>query len=346
MARLKVLVEKSDALNALGQQHLSSEEETWLRRVTFADQVDVVWARDVGKPLTEAVRDASFMLTENGPITADVIAAGKQLRFIQNAGGRYPNVDVKAARRAGVPVAVISLMSSASVAEHAIILMLALSKKLLVADRLNRAGHNPQNIPSVHTTQTQRVLNWVSLVGSQPIYHKTLGIIGMGDIGSEVAKRARAFEMRLLYYQRHRLSPEEEKSWGVEYRSLQDLVREVDILTIHCPFTPETERMIGAKELRAMKPGAFLINTARGNIVDQDALYEALKNGLIAGAGLDVFKYEPAPADEPLFQLENVVVTPHLASGGTATIKSDVELIFANVGRSLRGEAIEGVVNQ
>jgi phosphoglycerate dehydrogenase-like enzyme len=171
------------------------------------------------------------------------------------------------------------------------------------------------------------------------VFVKTLGIVGLGEIGTELAKRAHAFDMKILYYKRRRLSEEAERELGIEYCSLDDLLRESDFVSLHVPHTKETDKLIGQRELALMKPSAFLINTSRGGVVDEDALYEALASKTITGAGLDVFREEPLPASSPLLKLDNVVLTPHIGGGsGEPNLYKEIHDVLANVDRVARGE--------
>ncbi|MBI2862004.1 MAG: hypothetical protein HYX89_04210 [Chloroflexi bacterium] len=345
MAKLKVAVQKSDFLTMQLAKKLSPEEEKRFREVTLADQLDIVMAGEPEK-LQQEIVDADFLITENQPITAELIARAKQLRLIQNGGLRHNAIDLEAARRAGIPVCVTAMPGDIRVAELALLLMMALSTKLLQADQAVRRGDNPRGLasqPALNWSQYIRTLNWVGLAGLSILHQKTLGIVGLGEIGGHVARLARAFEMRVLYYNSRRHSPEDEQKLEVEYRPLRDLMAEADIVSLHVGQTPATVGLIGAREIAAMKPTAFLINTARGANVDQDALYEALAARRIAGAGLNVFREEPLPTGHPLTQLDNVILTPHI--GGGQSVWWTGETIFANIKRALRGEPLQGVIN-
>jgi len=182
------------------------------------------------------------------------------------------------------------------------------------------------------------------------VYHKTVGIIGMGDIGMAFAERARAFGVRLLYFKRQRMPAEEERRLGIEYASIEELLRASDFVSLHVPHTKETDKMLGAKEFALMKPTAYLINVSRGGIIDEGALCEALKNKVIAGAGLDVFELEPVPKDSPLLELDNVILTPHSAAiyPTGSNILYDVQRASENLfsimsgGPLIHGEIVNG----
>ena len=268
--------------------------------------------------------EADFILVAMTPITAEVIAATPRLKLIQHQGVGYDNIDVAAAARAGVPVALTPEGTSSSVAEHVILLILSLYRNLLTAHRTLRQG---------------RWLQWELRPESYDLRDKRLGIVGMGRIGREVAQRARAFECRLLYYDIIRAPAEVEADLGVVFIPFDDLLAQSDIVTLHVPRNDSTRGMIGSAELACMQPTALLINTARGGLVDEDALYQALTTGQIAGAGLDVFAVEPATADHPLVQLDNVVATPHIAAGTRDALVVKMKAAFANMQRVAQGQA-------
>ncbi len=277
----------------------------------------------------EVVGDADFILVAATPLTAETIAAASRLRLIQHQGVGYDRTDVAAAARAGVPVALTPEGTSEPVAEHAILLILSLYRNLLKATRTLRQG---------------QWLQWELRPQSYDLLGKRVGVVGLGRIGREVAKRARAFECQLLYYDVMRASAEVEAELGVRYAPFDELLAEADVVTLHVPRTKETQSMIGAAELARMKPTALLINTARGGLVDEKALYRALTNGQIAGAGLDVFAIEPPGPDHPLLQLDNVVATPHIAAGTCDALATKMRAAFANMQRVARGQAPNHVV--
>jgi glyoxylate reductase len=178
------------------------------------------------------------------------------------------------------------------------------------------------------------------------IHHATLGIVGCGRIGLEVAKRARGFDMKVLYYDAVRRKPEEEREFGLEYvPNLHDLLSRADFITVHVPLTPETRHLISTAEFAAMKPTAVFVNTSRGPVVDQKALYQALKSGQIFAAGLDVTDPEPIPMDDPLLTLENVIIAPHIASASVATRTKMALMAAANLIAGLKGEMPPNCVN-
>ena len=247
-----------------------------------------------------------------------------KLKLVQLLSAGYDRVDIEAARRAGVPVCNNGGANSTAVAEHAILLMLAVSRRL-VWQHENVAGGRWRG-------------NNSSDVKLFEVYNKTLGIVGLGTIGRKTAKLARAFGMRVQYYDVTRISEEHAEQIGVRFALLEELLKTSDIVSLHVPLLAETKHMINAERLKMMKPSAFLINTCRGPVVDERALIEALGNGTIAGAGLDVFDQEPPPPGNPLFALPNVTLTAHFAGPTWDTQFSRFRNAFDNCQRVARGE--------
>lgn len=232
-------------------------------------------------------------------VPASLIAAAPRLRGIVKYGVGVDNIDLAAARQRGIPVANCPDYGSGTVADHAFALMIALARRLTLQDaRFRAAGW----------FWPEERFCGVDLEG------KTLGIIGFGRIGRKMARRAAGFDMRIVahdpYIDQTAATAEGVK---VELVSLDELLSQSDFVSVHCVLTPETNKLLGTKELRAMKPSAYLIDVSRGAIIDEDALLHALRAGWLAGAGLDVFDHEPLAADHPLLAIPNVVVTPHLA---------------------------------
>lgn len=248
--------------------------------------------------LAREIRDCSGLLVRTAPIPASVIEAGPGLKVIARHGVGYENIDVAAATRRGIPVAITADANALSVAEHVLVLMGALAKRLVEYDGATRKGD----------WEIRNSYRAIDLSG------KVLGILGMGRIGSLVCKKARAaFDMEVLAYDP--VVPREgmERAGARVVGSIPELLQASDVVTVHTPLTPETRGLIGEAQFKLMKPAAFLINTARGPVVDEKALFTSLKEGRIAGAGLDVFDEEPPDPKHPLFNLPNVVLTPHSA---------------------------------
>jgi phosphoglycerate dehydrogenase-like enzyme len=273
--------------------------------------------------VAEVLHDADFVLVATTPLPAAALAGAKRLRLIQHQGVGYDKTDVAAATRLGIPVALCPAGTSIGVAEHVFLLILALYKRLRVAEAALRGGS---------------WLQWELRAGSYELAGKTLGLVGLGRIGREVTVRARAFAANVIYYDVARAGPEVEQSLGVQFTPFAELLAETDIISLHLPLNPATRHIIGAPELRLMRPPAVLINTARGPLVDEAALVAALQAGQIAGAGLDVFEAEPVSASDPLLKLPNVVLTPHIAAGTADALVVKMKACFANMLRVSRGE--------
>jgi phosphoglycerate dehydrogenase-like enzyme len=218
------------------------------------------------------------------------------------------------------------------VAEFAVMSMLALAKEYTRAysDTIKQVWL-PDLQPTL-TTQTQYAYNWVKLEKFDTIYGKTAGIVGLGTIGKAVAKLLRPFGVEVLYTDVRRLSEAEEKELGIKQVDLEELLRLSDFVTLHLRLNEDTENFMGEREFGMMKSTAFFINTSRGRVVDEDALYHALSSGGIAGAALDVFWTEPLPSDSPLWRLDNVIITPHVAgTPASSAVQTEAELIAQRI---------------
>lgn len=262
-------------------------------------------------------------------INREVFEAGTKLKIVANMAVGYNNIDLEAAKEYDVIVTNTPGVLTETTADLAFALLLATARKLISAENEIRKG------------------NWTSWAPMRftgmDVGGATLGIIGMGRIGEAVARRAKGFDMQVLYHNRNR-KPDAEIEYGLEFRELDTLLKEADFVIILAPFTPETAGMIGARELDLMKNTGVLINVARGGIVDEAALYNALKNGTIWAAGLDVFEKEPIPLDHPLLTLPNVTVLPHI---GSASIKTRLAMMNLNaqaITDVLEGRKPKGIV--
>lgn len=262
-------------------------------------------------------------------INREVFEAGTKLKIVANMAVGYNNIDLEAAKEYDVIVTNTPGVLTETTADLAFALLLATARKLISAENEIRKG------------------NWTSWAPMRftgmDVGGATLGIIGMGRIGEAVARRAKGFDMQVLYHNRNR-KPDAEAEYGLEFRELDTLLKEADFVIILAPFTPETAGMIGARELDLMKNTGVLINVARGGIVDEAALYDALKNGTIWAAGLDVFEKEPVPLDHPLLTLPNVTVLPHI---GSASIKTRLAMMNLNaqaITDVLEGRKPKGIV--
>ncbi len=259
-------------------------------------------------------------------VTRELIEAGARLRVIGRAGTGVDNIDLKAATEHGVIVVNAPTANCVAAAEHTIALLLALARNIPQADQAMRRGEWDRH----------------RFVGTA-ITDKTLGLIGFGRVGSEVARRAKGLGMRVIAYDPY-MPAERARALGVELRSLEDVLQEADFVSLHVPLTEETRHLMNARTLALMKPGSYLINVSRGGVVDEEALYQALQSGHLAGAALDVFSEEP-PRDNPLVGLPNVITTPHLgASTAEAQVGVALEVAEAVIA-ALEGRLPPTVVN-
>jgi len=304
-----------------------------LPRLQAAAEVDV-WPEESPPPHDELVRraaDADALLTMlSDRIDAAVLDAGRRLRVVANMAVGYDNVDVPAATARGILVTNTPGVLTETTADLAWALLLAAARRVAEGDRLTRTGGWKAWHPSF-------------LLG-RDVHGATLGIVGLGQIGLAVARRARGFDMRLLYHSRTR-RPEAESELGLEFVELEQLLKESDFVSLHVFLSPQTRHLIGERELALMKPTAVLVNTTRGPVVDQRALYRALKERRIAAAGLDVAEEEPIPLDDPLLTLDNVTITPHVGSASVATRGKMAAMAVENVLAVLRGEQPPNCVN-
>jgi len=286
-------------------------------------EMDVV---EAGTPeFTAALPDAEYYVGfPRAELSTDFFKAAPRLKLVQLISAGYDRLDVEAARRAGVPIANNGGANSVAVAEHTLLLMLAVYRKL--------SWHHANVV-----TGKWRVGDFAS----HRLYElegKTLGIVGLGTIGKKVARRAAAFGLRIQYYDIVRLPEDAEDALGVRFALFPELLRTSDIVSLHVPLNKVTRNLIGARELGLMQPSAVLINTCRGPVVDETALHAALTGGRIAAAGLDVMVQEPPLANHPLFALENVTFTPHMAGPTWENWTKAFRNAFDNVQRVARGE--------
>jgi phosphoglycerate dehydrogenase-like enzyme len=275
--------------------------------------------------LKAAVADADHALWWDVPVTAEIVAAAPKVKLFHKWGVGIDNIDMEACRARGIRIARTTGSNAVPVAEYTIGLMIALGRRIPWAHASTAAGGWEKN----------EVWRRSLLLSG-----KTVGIIGLGSIGKGVAKRLRGFECTILYHNRNRLPADEEAALGVAYRPLDALLAESDVVSLNCPLTPETRGMIDAAALRRMKPGALLVNVARGGVVVEADLIGALREGRLAGAAVDVFDEEPPPRDHPLLHMDNVLVTPHTASTARENSRRSVLHWLGNMQRVSRGEEV------
>jgi D-3-phosphoglycerate dehydrogenase len=311
----KVLV--SDAISDLGLQKLTEAEDVEVVKRTGLTEAELV--QMIGE------YDALLVRSQT-QVTANIFAAASRLKVVGRAGVGVDNIDLQAATERGVIIINAPDGNTISTAEHSFAMIMAIAR----------------SIPQAHKKTTDGVWDRKTFVGVE-LRNKILGIIGMGRIGSEVAKRAKAFGMEIIAFDPF-LSEERAEKLGVKLGSVPDVIRQADFITVHTPLTKETKHLISHKEFKQMKDGVRIVNCARGGIIDEKALYDAIVSGKVAAAGLDVYEVEP-PIDNPLFKLPQVVATPHL---GASTVEAQENVaidVSDEVLHILRAEPFKNAVN-
>lgn len=288
---------------------------------------------DDQESLRAALPEAEGLIVESLKVGPEELAAAPKLKIVQKFGADLRNIDLDACAKRGIVVKPLRRRVNVAVAEHAFAMMLALSKRLcelnrkIDEDSLKSAGFSPKLYDPAHCGKS----NWARVRGLGTLQGATYGAVGLGEIGREVAARARAFEMDVLYYQRNRLPPEVETPLGATHCGLEEMLERADFVTVHLPHNAQTEGMIGRDQFARMKPGAILVNIARAPIVDRDALIEALESGQLGGIGMDVHYKEPGDPDDPLLKFDNVVLTPHTAVASRWNGAWDMEELAGNI---------------
>jgi D-3-phosphoglycerate dehydrogenase len=274
--------------------------------------------------LVESVKDCDAMIVGVEKITEPVIRASAKLRIITKHGAGVDNIDVKAASRRGIILTSATGANGDAVADLTMGLFLSLARQIPLADRSVKEN------------------GWPRIIGTQ-VNDKVLGIIGLGQVGKKVARRAWGFAMKILAYDvvKDKTFASE---YGIQYASLEKVLAESNFVSIHVPLISSTQGLIGERELKLMKRGAFLINISRGNVVDEHALYIALKEGRIGGAALDVFSQEP-PKESPLFKLDNVILTPHMGGYTYEALRDTGMICVQSIVDVIEGRRPQFVVN-
>jgi glyoxylate reductase len=281
--------------------------------------------------LLEKVAEVDGLITLlTDPVDASVLERARQLKVISQMAVGFDNIDIRAATERGIPVGHTPGVLTETTADFAWALLMAAARRVPEAERQVRAGIWKPWGPDILT--------------GPDVYRATIGIVGFGRIGQAMARRARGFDMRILYNDPKR-HPELEQELGVQYEDLDSILREADFVSLHTYLSPETRHLIDRAALEKMKPTAILINTARGAVVDPQAITEALQAGRIYAAALDVFDPEPIPTDSPLLQMDNVIVTPHIASGSIQTRARMAEIAVDNLLAGLTGEQLPYCAN-
>lgn len=273
----------------------------------------------------------AFFIESYDRIDAALLAAAGALKVVSTRAVGTDNIDIAAATSRGILIGNTPGVLQNACADFTWGLLLDVARRVAFGDRDVRMGRWAK-------------LDQIPYLGTD-VHGKTLGIVGLGGIGQRVARRAAGFEMRVIYHSRTR-KPDVESELGVEWvPDLESVLEQSDYVSLHMPLNADTERMIGERELAKMKPTAFLINTTRGRTVDQKALYRALKDGVIAGAALDVTDPEPLPPDDPIADLPNVVITPHIASASTENFKNMARMAAENIVAALAGQPMPSCLN-
>jgi phosphoglycerate dehydrogenase-like enzyme len=272
-----------------------------------------------------AIREAEYLTGFPRFLPDDAYAAATRLKLLQVLSAGYDYVNIEGARKARIPICANGGANSVAVAEHAILLMLAVYRKLVTFHQNVVGGRWHQGIP--------RTVDIYELEG------KTVGLVGLGNIGRQVARRVKAFAAQVIYYDAVRLRPQEEEKLEVQYVALDTLLETADIVSLHVPLNESTRHMIDARALGRLKPTAIVINTCRGEVIEERALLEALQAGRILGAGLDTQAQEPPDPTNPLLRLPNVTLTPHSAGPTVDSFGKRFQNGYANIERVARGQA-------
>ena len=301
--------------------HIYLEEEHIKKLRSFSDLE--IFAEPPKKPdeLKERIRAADIVIVGWTNLTKNIIDSAKKLKMISIWATTCHYVDLEAARERGIVVTHVPGYATEAVAEHAFALLLAAIRRLSSADKHVRTGD----------------FDWRPFGGSE-LAGKTLGIIGTGAIGCRVAEIAKAFKMQILGYDKYPNLKKAEEI-GMKYVDLYTLLKESDFVTLHVTLTSETEGLIGKKEIEAMKKGAVIINTSQGKVIDEKALIDALKSGKLSYAGLDVFEEEPPAKDDPLFKLDNTILSPHIGFHTVEAAKRCTDICIDNVVKFLGGHS-------
>ncbi|MCE5323809.1 D-glycerate dehydrogenase [bacterium] len=301
----------------------------------IAEAADMeVWQDELPPPrevLMEKVKDLDGLLCLlTDKIDPELMDAASKVKVISNYAVGYDNIDIPAATVRGIPVGNTPGVLTETTADLAFTLLMSSARRIVEADKYTRAG---------------KWKTWGPMLFlGRDIHHATLGIVGLGRIGYEMAKRGKGFDMDVIYFDEYR-NEQREKELGIKYVDLDTLLKESDFVSLHVPLMKSTHHLMGEREFKMMKPTAILINSSRGPVVDQKALYNALKNGEIAHAGIDVFDPEPIAKDDPLLTLDNITVVPHIASASVATRTKMAMMAADNLIAGITGKPLPNLVN-
>lgn len=280
---------------------------------------------DTLKDRTEKAKDADFIIAATGSIPAEAIRVAKKLKMIQQQGVGFDKTDVDLATELGIEVCITPEGTSVGVAEHVVLLILAVYKKLVMISCEMHKGKFPM---------------WDYRSECFQIYGKTIGFVGFGRIAREAAKRLRGFEPEMIFFDAYiNMSKDEQEELGaVQVSDLDELLRRADIVSVHVPSNKETRGSINKDFFSKMKRTAIFVNTARGDLVNEEDFFDAVENNVIAGAGIDVYPKEPLPPDNRYIKLKNVTLTPHISAGTVDALKTKIDHVYANINRYINGE--------
>lgn len=295
----------------------------------------VVWLKRPPPPknvIKENTREIDALVSLlSDEIDAEIFDAARELKIVSQLAVGFDNIDVKEATKRGIYVTNTPGVLTETTADFAWALLMAVARRVVEADKYVRAG--------------DWKVGWhPNMLLGRDVYGETIGIVGAGRIGCAVARRARGFDMKILYYDVVP-RPDLEKELGARRMDLDELLEESDFVSVHVPLMKATHHLINADKLKLMKETAYIINNSRGPVIDEKALYRALKEGTIAGAAIDVFEQEPTPKDNPLLELENVIVTPHISSSSHKTRSKMAEMVAENLVAFFEGRNPPNLVN-
>jgi len=311
------------------------ERERTLALAPKEFEVTVIDSRASEDEIVARAVDCDFILSQASGVPARLLKEASRLKLVHVSGQGFDHIPLEVARERGIPVANVGGSNAVPAAEHAVMLMLAVYRRVLTMVDVLR-------IKSSHYWEEKAQLRIVC----HQLAGKTVGIVGLGNQGRRVCKILRAFEANTIFVNRSAIPPEVVSELETRAVTFEELLRSSDIVTLHIPLNNETQELIGWEQLNMMKQSAILINCSRGKIVDEEALIRALKEGKIAGAGLDVFEKEPPKPDNPLLSMENVVATPHVAGLSYEEFESRIKGIWENIYRVWQGQAPYNVVNK
>ncbi|MFN3705752.1 MAG: 2-hydroxyacid dehydrogenase [Thermoflexales bacterium] len=333
----------------LGRQH-----QQW-RLQAAPPELQVTMRRSSEVSADEVVRliaEADVLITErSGVVDQALLSRARRLKLIQRVGSLYHDIDLHAARARGVAVCVRPILGTIAVAEHLVLQMLALLRRAMPLQQVLRQP--PERFLADGPRRTDEdvfAFNWSGQTRITLLHGKTVGILGFGEIGAELARRLQGWHCRLLYHKRQRLPVAVEHALGVAYSEAEQLLRESDVVVCLLPYSAATDHWLNAERIALMKRGAFFVEAGSGSVVDEQALAEAVRSGHLAGASLDTYEWEPIRQDEPLLQLTredpdaNVFLLPHVGSCNDITLQGEFHWFYENAVRLMRGEPLVGCV--